>query len=72
MKIQLALDRLSIEEAIQITREVEKSIDLIEVGTSLIKEFGMNAVSKIREAFPNKTIVGDIKTIDNAIYEFDL
>ncbi|MFJ8257272.1 3-hexulose-6-phosphate synthase [Peribacillus asahii] len=72
MKIQLALDRLSIEEAIQITREVEKSIDLIEVGTSLIKEFGMKAVSKIREAFPNKTIVGDIKTIDNAIYEFDL
>lgn len=72
MKIQLALDRLSIEEAIQITREVEKSVDLIEVGTSLIKEFGMNAVSKIREAFPNKTIVGDIKTIDNAIYEFDL
>ena len=72
MKIQLALDRLSIEEAIQITREVEKSIDLIEVGTSLIKEFGMNAVSKIREAFPKKTIVGDIKTIDNARYEFDL
>jgi len=72
VEIQLALDRLSIEEAIQITREVEKSIDLIEVGTSLIKEFGMNAVSKIREAFPNKTIVGDIKTIDNAIYEFDL
>ncbi|RID83498.1 3-hexulose-6-phosphate synthase [Peribacillus asahii] len=72
MEIQLALDRLSIEEAIRITREAEKSIDLIEVGTSLIKEFGMEAVSKIREAFPNKTIVGDIKTIDNAIYEFDL
>jgi len=72
VEIQLALDRLSIEEAIRITREAEKSIDLIEVGTSLIKEFGMEAVSKIREAFPNKTIVGDIKTIDNAIYEFDL
>ncbi|MDQ0219191.1 3-hexulose-6-phosphate synthase [Peribacillus cavernae] len=72
MKIQLALDRLSIEEAIQIAREAEESIDLIEVGTSLIKEFGISSVSKIKEAFPNKTIVRDIKTIDNAVYEFEL
>ena len=72
MKIQLALDRLSIEEAIRIAREAEKSIELIEAGTSLIKEFGIKSVSKLREAFPDKTIVGDMKTIDNAVYEFDL
>ncbi|MBM7656031.1 3-hexulose-6-phosphate synthase [Neobacillus cucumis] len=72
MNIQLALDRMKIEDAIQLSREVEQHIDWIEVGTSLIKEFGMTSVRKIKEAFPNKTIVADIKTIDNARYEFEL
>ncbi|RLQ93807.1 3-hexulose-6-phosphate synthase [Falsibacillus albus] len=72
MKIQLALDRLSIEEAISIAAEVEESIDWIEVGTSLIKEFGMRSVKELKEAFPHKTIVADIKTMDNANYEAEL
>ncbi|MCM3719014.1 3-hexulose-6-phosphate synthase [Fictibacillus phosphorivorans] len=72
MMIQLALDRLSIEEAINVTRKVEHHIDWIEVGTSLIKEFGMDSVRKMKSAFPDKTIVADIKTFDNAIYEFEL
>ena len=72
MNIQLALDRMKIADAIQLSREVEQHIDWIEVGTSLIKEFGMTSVRKIKEAFPNKTIVADIKTIDNARYEFEL
>ncbi|MEH7157956.1 3-hexulose-6-phosphate synthase [Neobacillus drentensis] len=72
MKIQLALDRMEIAEAIEMTRQVEESIDWIEVGTSLIKEFGVSSIKEIRQAFPNKQIVADIKTIDNARYEFDL
>lgn len=72
MKIQLALDRMEINEAIELTRKVEDSIDWIEVGTSLIKEFGMASVSEMKQAFPAKTIVADIKTIDNARYEFEM
>jgi 3-hexulose-6-phosphate synthase len=72
MKIQLALDRMEIREAIAITRKVEDSIDWIEVGTSLIKEFGMTSVREIKQAYPAKTIVADIKTIDNARYEFEM
>ncbi|WP_191561091.1 3-hexulose-6-phosphate synthase [Metabacillus idriensis] len=72
MKIQLALDRLSMEEAIQIASRTEKYIDIIEVGTSLIKEFGVASISKFKEAFPDKTILADMKTIDNALYEFTL
>lgn len=71
MKIQLALDRMEINEAIELTRKVEDSIDWIEVGTSLIKEFGMTSVREMKQAFPTKTIVADIKTIDNARYEFE-
>ena len=40
MIIQLALDRMNMKEAIEMARTVESSIDWIEVGTSLIKEFG--------------------------------
>jgi 3-hexulose-6-phosphate synthase len=72
MKIQLALDRMEIAEAIELTRKVEDSIDWIEVGTSLIKEFGVASIKEMKQAFPNKQIVADIKTIDNARYEFEL
>jgi 3-hexulose-6-phosphate synthase len=72
MKIQLALDRMEVADAIQLTKKVEDSIDWVEVGTSLIKEFGMASVREIKQAFPTKTIVADMKTIDNARYEFEL
>ncbi|KKI94092.1 3-hexulose-6-phosphate synthase [Bacillus sp. SA1-12] len=72
MYIQLALDRYSIDEAIVIARTSEEFVDWIEVGTSLIKEYGVESVSRIKKAFPHKVIVADIKTIDNALYEFEM
>ncbi len=69
MNIQLALDRFSIEDAKAIAREVEDHVDWIEVGTSLIKEFGMPSVKELKAAFPDKTILADMKTMDNAKYE---
>ena len=72
MNIQLALDRIDIAQAIELTRKVEDSIDWIEVGTSLIKEFGTSSIKEIKQAFPHKQVVADIKTIDNARYEFEL
>jgi 3-hexulose-6-phosphate synthase len=72
MNIQLALDRFSVEEAIQIAKTSEEFVDWIEVGTSIIKEYGVESVQKIKNAFPHKVIVADSKTIDNAYYEFDM
>lgn len=72
MNVQLALDRLTIEEAIKIATTVREYVDWIEVGTSLIKEFGMESVKQLRKAFPEKVIVADIKTFDNARYEFEM
>ena len=72
MKIQLALDRMNMEEAIEMARSVEASIDWIEVGTSLIKEFGVNSIKEMKNHFPDKKIVADMKTMDNAAYEMDL
>ena len=69
MIFQLALDRFSIEEALQMARNCQEEADWIEIGTSLIKEFGMESVLAFREAFPQKFLLADTKTIDNAIYE---
>ncbi|WP_082208331.1 3-hexulose-6-phosphate synthase [Paenibacillus dauci] len=72
VRIQLALDRMTIEQAIDMAGQVQEDVDWIEVGTSLIKEFGMDSVRRMKEAFPHKVIVADIKTNDNAKYEFEL
>lgn len=69
MNIQLALDRMAIEEAIGMAAAAEEYVDWLEVGTSLIKEFGMDSVRAMKKAFPNKVIVADMKTNDNAQYE---
>ncbi|MDN4526319.1 3-hexulose-6-phosphate synthase [Fictibacillus fluitans] len=72
MKIQLALDRMTIPEAIETVKEAEHYIDLIEVGTSLIKEFGVDSISEIKKEFPLKPVLADMKTFDNAAYEFTI
>jgi len=72
MNIQLALDRMTVAEAIQMASRVKDDIQWIEVGTSLIKEFGVGSVEQIKTAFPDKVVVADIKTIDNAAYELEM
>lgn len=72
MNIQLALDRLTIDDAISMGNKVKDYVDWIEVGTSLIKEFGVESIERIKNAFPEKTILADIKTFDNARYEFNM
>lgn len=71
MKLQVAIDRVSIERAIEIIREIYLYADIIEIGTSLIKDFGLESVRRIKSEFPDKTILADIKTVDEAEYEFE-
>lgn len=69
MKLQLALDRLSKEECIQLVSDTMESIDWIEIGTGVIKEYGMAIVREMRELFPEKIIVADMKTCDAGKHE---
>ncbi|CEG11277.1 3-hexulose-6-phosphate synthase [groundwater metagenome] len=63
-KLQLALDFVELERAINIAKEAENFVDMLEVGTPLIKSEGMNAVRKFRKDFPDKEICADMKTMD--------
>ncbi|KZZ85139.1 3-hexulose-6-phosphate synthase [Bacillus sp. SJS] len=72
MELQLALDRLSLEDAIDLARRTDYFTDYVEVGTSLIKEFGMRSVFEVKKACPDKLVMADMKIMDNAVYESKL
>jgi 3-hexulose-6-phosphate synthase len=69
MNIQVALDRLTREECFQVLEKTAPYVDWIEVGTGVIKEYGMTIVREIREKYPDKTIVADMKTCDAGKHE---
>ncbi len=64
--LQVALDLLELDRAVEIAGEaVRGGADWIEVGTPLIKsEGGMQAVRTLRERFPDREIVADMKIAD--------
>jgi 3-hexulose-6-phosphate synthase/6-phospho-3-hexuloisomerase len=63
--LQVALDFVDLPRALQVAGEaVAGGCDWIEAGTPLIKAEGLNAVRALRAAFPNHTIVADMKTMD--------
>jgi 3-hexulose-6-phosphate synthase len=69
MNLQLALDRLTWDECFQLLKETEDHIDWIEVGTGVIKEYGMAIVREIKKTYPDKVIVADMKTCDAGSHE---
>ena len=64
MQIQLALDFGSLNENIEIAREVKSQIDIIEIGTPLIYRYGVGAVTAMRQHFPDHIILFDGKIVD--------
>jgi 3-hexulose-6-phosphate synthase len=69
MKLQLALDMTNINEALKVLENVEEYVDIIEIGTPLIIKCGVAAVSRIKEIYPNKKLIADIKIADAGDYE---
>ena len=64
MKLQLALDVLSLEDALALTRAAEEWVDRVELGTPFLLEYGMEAVRRFRAAFPYKELLADTKIMD--------
>ncbi|MBD8070163.1 3-hexulose-6-phosphate synthase [Bacillus sp. PS06] len=69
MELQLALDLVNIPEAIELVKEVEEHIDIVEIGTPVVINEGLRAVKEVKAAFPNLKVLADLKIMDAAGYE---
>jgi len=72
MKLQVALDTLSLEECIELLNQVRKEIDIAEVGTPMIIEYGMAPVRELHRLFPEMEILADTKIMDAGEYEAEM
>jgi len=71
--LQVALDFIDLDKAISIAEKVWKAgIDILEVGTPLIKAEGVKAITTIRNRFPEAIILADMKTADVGALEVEL
>ncbi len=71
--LQVALDMMHLKRALAIGREaVEGGADWVEVGTPLLKSEGAEAIRALRKAFPDRTIVADMKTMDVGGFEVEI
>ena len=67
--IQLALDTLDVEQTLGLARATADYIDIFEIGTPSIKYNGAGLLKLLREEFPDKLILVDLKTMDAGAYE---
>ena len=72
MKLQVAIDLLSTADALTLLNKVAEYVDVIELGTPLIKQQGLSVVTNVKAAYPNKLVFADMKTMDAGELEADL
>jgi 3-hexulose-6-phosphate synthase len=71
-KLQVAVDLLSTADALALTNKVAGYVDIIELGTPLIKSAGLGVISAVKAAHPDKEVFADMKTADAGFLEADL
>jgi 3-hexulose-6-phosphate synthase len=69
MKLQLALDQLSLDQAIEVVAEIHDLIDIVEIGTPFLIKEGLAAVAAMKKRFARITVVADVKIVDGGAYE---
>ena len=69
MKLQLALDDITLDDAVELLDKVHTYVDIIEVGSPFIIEEGMRPVRIFKEKYPDCEILADTKIMDAGEYE---
>ncbi|MFJ7856025.1 3-hexulose-6-phosphate synthase [Peribacillus frigoritolerans] len=69
MELQLALDLVNIQEGIELVKQVEEYVDIVEIGTPVVINEGLRAVKEMKEAFPSLKVLADLKIMEAAGYE---
>jgi 3-hexulose-6-phosphate synthase len=71
-KIQIALDTLQWDTALDLARLARPYVDILEAGTPLIKSVGIKIVTALKEAHPDKLVLADLKSSDVGAYEANM
>ncbi len=66
------MDVLTTDDALALAGKVAAHVDIIELGTPLIKAAGLSAVTAIKAAHPDKIVFADLKTMDAGELEADI
>jgi len=69
---QIALDVPDLDEALKVAKKTAPYVDWFEVGSILATNAGIKAVEKLRELYPDKVIVEDLKVVDFGAQEVEL
>jgi 3-hexulose-6-phosphate synthase len=67
--LQVAIDKA---EHIGVITQVRGIADIIEIGTPLLKRFGIGAIATARELCPDTPILADTKTVDGGDLEAEM
>src|SRR6202162_6478366 len=69
MLLQIALDK---PEHLALLPLIRNIADIIEIGTPLLKRFGIGAIATARELCPDTPILADTKTVDAGDLEAEM
>lgn len=69
MKLQVAMDVATLGEALALSHLVAEYVDIIELGTPLIENEGVSAISAVKVSHPDRTILADTKIVDDGELE---
>ncbi|WP_195854135.1 3-hexulose-6-phosphate synthase [Aerococcus tenax] len=72
MKLQLAIDELSLDEAVEALKGLHEIVDIIEIGTPMVIREGLKAVNKLKELYPHNEVLCDAKMMDGGAFESNL
>jgi 3-hexulose-6-phosphate synthase len=69
MLLQIAFDK---PEHLALLSQVKPYADIIEIGTPVLKRFGLSAITTARELCPDVLVLADTKTVDAGQLEADM
>lgn len=69
MKLQIAIDLADSSTVLDIVDRIYDVIDIVEIGTPMVIKEGMAAVKKVKEKYPEITVLADTKIVDGGALE---
>ncbi|MBU4212541.1 MAG: orotidine 5'-phosphate decarboxylase [Verrucomicrobia bacterium] len=69
VRLQVAVDVTSLDEAVRVVEHIGPYVDIVEVGTPLIFEAGLEAVATLKVLCPGRQVLADLKIVDAGYIE---